>query len=523
MLTWILYVLVITLLLSAAALAAEYAARLRRARTRWIWVVTIVASLAIPTLISTVSIQLPSLLAPTVSRRATALRELTRIQVVPLTWVHEHTRLVAATRSENRFLQRTWIAVSAALLAALALNALYVSARERRWKMGAVSGVPVYIAPEAGPAVVGLLRPRIVVPAWLPETSPSHQAMVMAHEQAHLAGRDQLLLTVALCLVVLMPWNLPLWWQLHRLRYAIEVDCDARVLESGLDSRVYGEMLIDVSERPSAYIGAVAAMAESRSFLEERITLMMRDPAKWGSLATVTFGSLALALVAVASQVTPPNVGNLAGSDQGALILTPAVLDRYVGFYVRGANMVVPVTRVGTRLRIQAPGYDPEDLAPDSYMHFVSLVVGLPITFIQDARGETTGFLLQYGEFSIPHTRIDASVARKIMANNAARYRSQTPAQGSAAMMRRVIDGLHADKPNYEEMVPWFAELCRQTQGLGLQKPYVQMGAVQSIEFRGVEFNGGDVYEVRQEGGTSTWAIWLDSNGLIEDALNWVW
>jgi len=54
--------------------------------------------------------------------------------------------------------------------------------------------------------------------------------MVIAHEQSHLAAHDPLLLIVALFLLVLMPWNLPLWWQLHRLRYAIEVDCDSRVL-----------------------------------------------------------------------------------------------------------------------------------------------------------------------------------------------------------------------------------------------------------------------------------------------------
>ena len=42
MLTWMLYVLVITLLLSGAALAAEYAAHLRHnGRSRWIWALTI--------------------------------------------------------------------------------------------------------------------------------------------------------------------------------------------------------------------------------------------------------------------------------------------------------------------------------------------------------------------------------------------------------------------------------------------------------------------------------------------------
>jgi hypothetical protein len=105
MLTWMFYVVVITLLLSGAALAGEYVARLRRAPSRWIWAATIVASLVIPTLIASVSIQVPNLVAPTVSRQAIPLRNLTSIQVVPLTWVHEHAGKMAAVRSENRVLQ----------------------------------------------------------------------------------------------------------------------------------------------------------------------------------------------------------------------------------------------------------------------------------------------------------------------------------------------------------------------------------------------------------------------------------
>src|SRR4029077_3935958 len=113
MLTWILYVLVITLLLSGAALTAEYATRLRHsARSRWIWALTIVASLVIPTVIASVSIQVPSLLTPTVSRKAVALRELTTIKAVPLTWVHDHTGNVVAVQNENRILQRVWVTVS---------------------------------------------------------------------------------------------------------------------------------------------------------------------------------------------------------------------------------------------------------------------------------------------------------------------------------------------------------------------------------------------------------------------------
>src|SRR3984893_10880915 len=104
MLTWMLYVVCITLLLSGAALAAERAARLRRARSRWIWVMAILASLSIPTIIASVSIQVPSLLTPSVSRKITALREMTSVHVVPLTWVRERTGNPAVTQGPHPIL-----------------------------------------------------------------------------------------------------------------------------------------------------------------------------------------------------------------------------------------------------------------------------------------------------------------------------------------------------------------------------------------------------------------------------------
>ena len=523
MLTWMLYVVVITLLLSGAALAAEHVARLRRARSRWIWAATIVASLVIPTMIASVSIQVPSLLTPTVSRKAIPLRELTSVQVVPLTWVHKHTGDIVATRNENRVLQRTWIAVSVALLAALVLNGLELVRRRRRWRMGTIAGVSVYLAPDVGPAVVGLLHPRIVVPDWLAKASRARQSMVLAHERSHLVAHDPQLLTIALFLLVLMPWNLPLWWQLHRLRWAIEVDCDARVLEGGVDTSQYGETLIDVSQQPSGYIGSVAAMSESRSFLEERIAIMVRDPAKWGSAATVMFAGLALALVAVAAQVTPPNVGS-SDSQREPVVLTPDVLDQYAGFYVRGANGVVAITRDGDHLRwtFKVADLPSLELVADAEMNFVDKErLTVPFSFAQDASGRTIGLVQHFRvfgtSFSVPWTRIDAATADAIKANNDLRARSQTPMPGSEAALRRLIDGILSGKPNYDEMTPWYAELVREG-GPITRSLYGKRGPVRSIEFRHVDETGGDAYQVRQDAGFSTWIIYLNSNGLIEDA-----
>src|SRR5262249_41913539 len=122
MLAWMLYVILITLLLGGAALASERAALLRRARTRWIWVLAILASLAIPTIIASVSIQVPSLLIPTVTYKITALREVTAVRVAPLDWLREHSSQSPAIRGLNAMLPRFWPLASVALFAGLVLN-----------------------------------------------------------------------------------------------------------------------------------------------------------------------------------------------------------------------------------------------------------------------------------------------------------------------------------------------------------------------------------------------------------------
>ena len=140
---------------------------------------------------------------------------------------------------------------------------------------------------------------------------------MIAHEQAHLTRHDPQVLTLALFLLVLMPWNVPLWWQVHRLRRAIEVDCDARVLEKGLDPEKYRQMLTEVGRRTSGHMGMVAAMSESPSLLQQRLRLMA-DPVQRGPVAASMLVLLAFAFVTVAAQVTPPNAGDRAdGASHG--------------------------------------------------------------------------------------------------------------------------------------------------------------------------------------------------------------
>jgi hypothetical protein len=116
--------------------------------------------------------------------------------------------------------------------------------------------------------------------------------------------------------------------------------------------------------------------------------------------------------------------------------------------------------------------------------------------------------------------RIDAATGQKILAEMYTKYRNQTSTPGSEAALRRVIEGVLMGKPNYGEMAPWLAKYLNEA--LAVRDIILRGGAVRSIEFRGVNRVGADIYEVHQEGSASNWSIFLDTNGLIvELGCNW--
>jgi beta-lactamase regulating signal transducer with metallopeptidase domain len=175
-----------------------------------------------------------------------------------------------------------------------------------------VDGVPVLVSPDTGPAVVGLIRSHIVLPEWACEADPEVRALMLEHEGEHLRAGDPRLLAGALLVVALMPWNPAVWWQLRRLRLAVEIDCDARVLRRRGDVRAYGALLLEMGRRAGASRLAVAAFSEPTSFLERRIRAMTAPALRFAGLRAAGFGALSAALVAAACsmpgpvQVAPP-------------------------------------------------------------------------------------------------------------------------------------------------------------------------------------------------------------------------
>jgi beta-lactamase regulating signal transducer with metallopeptidase domain len=337
MFSWMVYSVVVSLLMGLAALALERSAQIRRRPARWLWAMCMVASLAIPFIPSKVSVQIPG---PTQTDRSTSSEKLrppqtSEILKPPQTTAIELSRFtlpIIGTDQNPLFsgvstlLDWTWRMASMALALVILASGAHLSWRRRRWDRDQMAGTAVYISEDCGPAVVGFLRPRIVVPRWLTKLSLDEQELVIAHERSHLGAYDTQLLTIAVCLLACMPWNLMLWWQLRRLRLAIEIDCDARVLSLGYPVARYSETLIAVGERQCASYAMTMARYGSKSFLEQRIHNMLQKKTRHARVGALTFASLGFGFAVCAAEVAPPKLDLLGKTSHQEISVDPKLL-----------------------------------------------------------------------------------------------------------------------------------------------------------------------------------------------------
>lgn len=243
--------------------------------------------------------------------------------------------LVAGGASEGVItwaLLATWATLSAFLIIML-LRSLLVLRRERAtWEERKLRGRSVWISSKLGPAVFGVRRPGIVLPAWVLTRSESTQELILSHEEEHIRAHDLPLLLAGTLIVILFPWNLPLIWQVRRLRQAVELDCDRRVLSGGFDPVRYGRLLLEVDGSTAGRM-MVAALIESPSLLERRIRAMLSLRGRLGVGALVSAMAAVIALAAVTRLEGPrelagapvPVVDEVAAADTPPVHSPPAV------------------------------------------------------------------------------------------------------------------------------------------------------------------------------------------------------
>ncbi len=295
---WMVYALMVGVLLGGGALALEALLRAHRLPVRGVWAGAMALAVGWP-LVHVLRKILPdpsALPAPPGPGWVVALDPLA-VQVGSRSFLHLLDGPVLVG----------WVTASSVLLALALLLLLRTHWLRKRWPGEKAGGRAVLLSDDWGPAVVGFLHPEIVLPAWCRDLDEEALALILDHEAEHLRAGDLRLLLSAAVLPVLLPWHLPLWWLLGRLRLAAEGDCDLRVLRKHPGRlRSYLELLLEVGRRPPRRQFAGAMLSEPEETLERRILIMtMPFPEKpW--VRALLLGSTGVLLVAVACWAPGP-------------------------------------------------------------------------------------------------------------------------------------------------------------------------------------------------------------------------
>lgn len=367
---WALYALLVGALISAAAGLTEVVLASLRRPTRWVWALAMGVTLAIPIVrfaAGTGAIR-PTIahLAPEAtlaeSVRLSSERGSRRDAAAPFVWTVRATTTVGALlvaaydvagsgspRHDHLFIA-AWVALSVCVAGGW-LRAVWRLTRLRRsWREQLVDGVPVLLSVDMGPAVLGIRRPRTVLPHWILELDAPLRALILGHETEHVQARDPLLLAFGFACTILMPWQVWLWLQLRQLRLAVETDCDSRVLSRSPNVRRYGSLLLFVGQhaafpRPAA---ALAGVLSLESHLARRITAMTRSPRRAVSKLAALAALLVLCGAAVFAAPAPQAP------------VSPSLPAEFVGLYLMQAPPEFPAARMmrdeSTYLRLAADG-----------------------------------------------------------------------------------------------------------------------------------------------------------------------
>jgi bla regulator protein blaR1 len=168
-----------------------------------------------------------------------------------------------------------------------------------------VDGVAVVVTDTVGPATAGFWRSRVLVPHWVLSLPEAERRYVLRHEDEHRRAHDVHLLLATSLMLVVTPWNLALWWQLHRLGLAVEMDCDSRVVTALGDPASYGHALLSVAQVATRGPRLGPGFVGGAASLERRLAMLV-TPDRLRHFQRVLLPALAIVLLLLALTVPHP-------------------------------------------------------------------------------------------------------------------------------------------------------------------------------------------------------------------------
>lgn len=331
MAAWIGYALVTGILLAVAAAAVEPITRLARLPTRFVWLIAMGATIVLAAVAPVRRVPIEAETSVTVVTAVVGPGGLgpTAEVMVPASTgttpaVSERIRGALASVPDPgpealRLFGALWLCASVALVVLVFFTRRRYRGMLSRSPARSVQGTPVRMTPETGPAVLGIVRPEIAVPVWLLAAPADVQRIVLLHEREHVRSGDPLVLGVGGLMLVLVPWLLPLWWMFRRLRLAVEVDCDTRVLRAGVTLRAYGSALVEAAANSPRFAVGLPIAIGTRSSLERRLLTMNRRPTGRRIALATPLLALGFAAALVACETKLPTAAEIQAMDVNAL------------------------------------------------------------------------------------------------------------------------------------------------------------------------------------------------------------
>lgn len=311
---WMLWAIATGVLFGLAGHVLELVARASERPGRWVWIGVIAGS---------IGLQLRSVLGE--PDEAGGASTSAAVGDQPVAWWSQ-VEVALGPASLDRvepFLGFAWLAASCFLLAGLIGGFVRLHQRAARWPRLRIGEHEVLVSEGFGPALIGFTSPRIVVPRPVLDRHPSAVPTICQHEAEHRAEGDGWIFAAGALLIAVFPWNLALWWQLGRLRTAVEMDCDQRVLRSGVPRGDYARTLLALGQRETGW-SAVPTFLHPP--LERRLDMLVRGVRKKGPLVTIAGVCAGAALIIGACSATSPTLEVGAGEAEATEPAVPGLI-----------------------------------------------------------------------------------------------------------------------------------------------------------------------------------------------------
>jgi len=217
-------------------------------------------------------------------------------------------------------LERMWFVAGLIRQSEPAKGRIVGSLEQCRSRVGIRNNIELKISHNVeSPAVCGLFRPKILLPASLPDGLSRHKLQtVLIHELAHIKRGDLWVNLVQTVLQIIYFYNPLVWLANSAVRSAREQAVDETALAClGAQAGEYGNTLIDIAEiahaRPSLSLRLIGVV-ESKKALARRIEHIINRPlprsprlGTTGALVVIVAALVLLPMARGQTTITPPD------------------------------------------------------------------------------------------------------------------------------------------------------------------------------------------------------------------------